>query len=300
MNSTFKTRLPLFPVMLLSLLIAAVGVGCGGGGGSAPPPPPADEDARGIYSGTGAGTFTGINANAEVTLSTVKGMVGPDERTSATDDIRFIFFNADMTDTNSNVLYDGKITLITKTDLVGAADVYQGGEIIASDVAVTGTVVSRSRVQLTLAASGGFLGGSVDANFDSLYDRDATDARIDSQPNEEWGSGGGLEDVYMVIPDMTGSLVMRDFNDTYRFVTDNDIFAATKTCVHNGTVTIPNASINVYTLSDSITLGAACTSVGGTTGYTGFATVVDMVNTDDTMWYAVTNGTYSVFAILNR
>ena len=148
------------------------------------------------------------------------------------------------------------------------------------------------------SASGNFKGGSVDASFDLLYDRDATDARIDNTLSTGWGSGG-IKDVFMIIPGMTTiNFEMIITDDTYRFVTDN--FTLNQNCLHIGAVAIPNSSVNIYTVSDSIFAGLGCVPPGTSTGYTGFATVVDVDNQDDTLWYAVSNGTYSVFAILNE
>jgi len=294
MRTSIQNRLPSLPIIFISLFIAVIAVSCGGGGGAAPAPAPAeptDQDASGIYNGTGKGAFIGVNGNAEVSLTTVKGMVNGS---------RFIFFNADISDANSNVLFDGTITSITLTNLVGTADVYQGGKIVESDVAVTGVVNGRSSILLTLAASasGNFKGGSVDASFDLLYDRGATNARIDNTLSTGWGRGG-IKDVFMIIPNMTTfNFEMRLADDTYQFVTDNPGF--TQTCLHVGVVAIPNSAVNLYTVSDSIFAGLGCVPPGTSTGYTGFSTVVDVDNQDDTLWYAVTNGTYSVFAILNE
>ena len=286
MNSTLKNRLPSIPVILLSLLIGVIGISCGGGGGGGTPPPPADEEANGIYSGTGSGTFTGVNAEKAMTLNKVKGI---------SDGTRFMFFNAEPDNADLNVLYDGTITSISKTDLVATADVYQGGKIVAIGVAVTGTVNSRSRIQLTFAASGDFLGGSIDADFNTLYDRGATQQRIYAGAIGSWTSGR----LYMVIPLMRG-VDFSSYADNTMSVTASTP-AATNSCYIDGTFGIPDATVNLYEIVDNLVLSnPVCTDVGETTGYTGFATIVDVVSTDDTVWYAVTNGTFSIYAVLER
>lgn len=308
MNSTLKKRFPFLPVILLSLLIAAVGVGCGGGGGGTPPPPPPDpnQDASGLYNATGTASFTLVKAGGTVSLNVTKGMISGNQ---------FIFFNADISDPDSNILYDGEITSITLTDLVGTADVYQRGQIVASDVAVAGTVNSRSRVQLTFAATpgvvgslaGDFSGGSVDGTFDMAeYDKGASQTTIDSQSNAEWGTGNNTDNnVYMKILGMTTqTFVVSRTDDTYRLGTFN--VGNVNNCFQNGgQVAIPDAAVNIYTVGgDSITTTTipSCPDLNGTSGYSGFAAVVDdaIDGQNNGIWYAVTNGTYSIFAILSR
>ncbi len=288
MNSTLKKRFPFFPVILISLLIAAVGVGCGGGGGSAPPPPPTDQDAQGLYTtnGDGSGTFKdGDNPDIVKTLTDVKGMVY-----GSLPNQKFIFF-----DVATNVLYDGNITSITLTNFTGTATVYNDGVMVENNVAVSGTVTSRSSIDMTLAASGDFVGGNVKGLFSSEYDKGATNARILSDavlPENPEFKGS----VTMSISGMATSNFEVAANNGYSAVSVA-IGPPLSQCNHAGTVALVS-SVNIFTLTASITNNTNCTI--SLTNYTGFASVVDGAGIDTRLWYAVTNGTNSIFAILDN
>jgi len=279
MKLTNKVLLPLPFVFLVSLFVIH---GCSS---NTSPPVPTNQDASGIYTGTGEGTFTGVNAGNKMTLAKMKGMV---------DGSRFIFFNDDTTDPKFNVLYDGQITSITKTDLVGTAKVYQGGNKISIDVKVTGTVNSRASVVLTLASKGDFQGGTVDGLFikpTAIYDRAASNDRI-------------FTDILNGIPKWKGVTLMAyanmvttnfdvDVGGVSRFQTNN---GGPIQCNHKGAIT--DNTKNIYTVTETITDGGGCTLIG--TNYDGLISIVDGTGTDNEMWYAITNGAFSIYGVLGK
>lgn len=298
MNSTLKKRFPFFPVILISLLIAAVGIGCGGGGGSAPPPPPpTDQDAQGLYTtnGDGSGTFKdgAIPPNNIVkTLSDIKGMVYGDLPNQ-----KFIFF-----DVATNVLYEGNITSITLTNFTGTAIVYNDGVMVDNNVAVSGTITSRSSIDMTLAASGDFVGGSIKGLFSSEYDKGATNARAIVLRGNVWQSSlaGTLK---MVDTDMR-TLNFEVFASNFYDFVGSTVNGSTR-CDFLGNLTINNTN-NIYILLDETvelaTINPPPCGASFTPKYKGFASVLaDNAQGQGTeMWYAITNGLHSVFMILTR
>ena len=294
MNSTLKNRLPSIPVILLSLLIGVIGISCGGGGGGAapPPPPPTDQDAQGLYTanGNGSGKFKdGTNPDIVKTLTDIKGMVY-----GSLPNQKFIFFDID-----TNVLYEGVITDITLNDFTGTAVVYNEGVMVDNNVAVSGTVTSRSTIDMTLAASGNFKGGRIKGLFSSAYDNAATSERIGLFIVNSWMSlvEGSVK---MTIPGMLTSNFHVKSDDTYTYVSST--FLASVQCYHVGSLT-SGAPKNIYPLvGERVTEIKGCTIINTSPDYVGFASVV-AVGSDGKgteMWYATTNGTYSIFMVLTR
>ena len=300
MNSTLKTRLPLFPVILLSLLIAAVGVGCGGGGGGTPTPPPnPNQDAQGLYTTNGDGSAVlknanPLNPNDTKPLTDIKGMVYGDLPNQD-----FIFFDID-----ANVLYQGTITSITLTDFVGTATVYNDGVMVEENVAVSGTVTTRSQMDMTLTGSGDFVSGSIKGLFSAAYDNVATNARIRSFAVKPWESpiagsvkmeiaGMKTSDVEIDVPDTTTS-------GTYKY--SSRISGSAIVCEHSGSLT-SGAPKNIYPLNgEKITNLSINCALENSPVYSGFASVVtvDAAGLGTEMWYAVTNGTNSTFMLLTK
>ncbi len=306
MKSSLKKTFPSLPIILLSLLISAVGIGCGGGGGGTPPPP-ANEDASGIYNGTGSVTFTGINTGAAVSLTDVKGIISEG---------RFMFFDIGantVKDPNANVLIDGQITSITQTDLVGTASIYQGGQLVSSGVAVTGTVTGRSNIQLSFASAAGvatspagdFTIGNISGTFDLDYDKGASLPRINSPDN--WARITVDErNVFMLVPNMKtyaigmqSSIPSEAYAISYR--NNPSISLSTIRCAQIGSpLDIPNANANVYKIADYLLPRLNCDTLTQKTGFTGFASVLGETGNENTLWYAVTNGLYSIYTLVKR
>jgi len=290
MRTSIQNRLPSLPIIFISLFITVIGFGCGGGGGGGAPAAPVvistDQDAQGLYTtnGDGSGTFKSTgNPDVVEPLTDIKGMVYGDLPNQ-----KFIFF-----DVTANVLYQGEITAITLTDFVGTATVYHDGVMVDNAVTVSGTVTSRSNISMTLAASGNFAGGTIEGLFLSEYDKAASIARILSDTtlgNPEFQGA-----ILMAVTETTTPNFEGASNNTYSLTTVKS--SPFVQCNHNGTATSGN-SVNIYSLSETVTATTNCTI--SLTGYTGFASVVNGAGTDTRLWYAVENGTNSIFAVLNN
>lgn len=284
-NNNIPITLPtLFAIVFLALMSQA----CAKKSTPTTPPEPTDQNASGIYNGTGTGAFSAVNTGTVIPLGQIKGIVNGS---------RFMFFNISTSDANKNVLYDGQITSITLTELVGTVDVYQGGNLISLDVPIiTGIVNSRASVKLTFATKGNFLGGTVDATFNLLYDNVAAISTIDTNNGANNWKTFLPNRIYMPISGMgTGNF---DIGNTaiYTIQTTN----LTNTCNHIGQATIVSG-VNVYTLAETISNTTLCNLDVPTPNYTGLMSVIDgMTGNDNEMWYAVTNKTYSVFGVLTR
>ena len=295
MSASIKSHLPSLPIIFVSLFIAVIGFGCGGGGGGGGGGVPAapivittDQDAQGLYTtnGDGNGTFKSTsNPDVVEPLTDIKGMVYGDLPNQ-----KFIFF-----DVTANVLYQGEITAITLTDFVGTASVYHDGVMVDNVVTVSGTIISRSSLDMTLAASGNFVGGSIKGSFSSQYDKAASNDRIRS-------------DTSLGFPDYNGPIAISyEFaaTDKFKVQTSNTYSSQSVSiqrpitqCVHNGTMDV-SSNKNIFILQEAITVTLfSCPIVD--TNYEGVASVVDGSGTDTQMWYAVTNGSYSVFAVLDN
>ncbi len=295
MKTRLRQRFPSTPILLLSLFIAAMGLSCGGGGGSTPPPP-TDQDAQGLYTTNGSGSGTFKNADPSKPdvvepLKNIKGMVY-----GALPNQMFIFF-----DVGTNVLYEGNIQSIKLTSFTGTATVYHDGVVVedgvttgtAAKVIVHGSIISRSNIDMTLDPSGNFKGGSIKGLFSSEYDKAATNARIFADGTLANPNFKGF--VLMAIPNMFVD-DFEGFQGTYSFISVRS--GPTSQCNHSGNAK-SNKVKNIYVLSlGTVIANTNCTIT--LTNYTGFASVVDGVGTDTRVWYAVTNGSNSIFAVLNK
>lgn len=245
--------------------------------------PPIDQDAQGLFTTNGSVTANFINPTVVETLGDIKGMIY-----GSLPNQKFMFF-----DVTSNVLYDGVITAIALTAVSGTATVYHDGVMVNANVAVTGSVTSRSTISLTFAASGDFDGGSIKGLFilpTSIYDQAATNDRIFADgalSNPLWTGP--------VIMDIVGMNTTNFDVDATNAYTSVSIKTGAR-CDHSGTAT-PASSKNIYTVTETVTIKTGCT-LDILSNYNGLLSVVDVM--ENTMWYAVTNGVNSVFAILTK
>ncbi len=248
------------------------------------------QNAQGLYTNNGAssGTFK----NADLTkpdvveaLSDIKGMVY-----GALPKQEFIFF-----DVKTNVLYHGNITSITLNTFSGTATVYHDGVMVDNSVKVSGTVTTRSSIDMTLAASGNFVGGSIKGLFSTEYDKAATKARALSDTGLGYKSFQGP--IIMVAAGMQTPNFEVFNNASYSMYSSKN--ASIFQCVHNGTA-LSNKFKDIYTLSESLGDPNCPIPSSSRTNYAGFASVVDGLSIDSRLWYAVTNGAYSIFGILNK
>jgi len=260
---SFITRHLFVFVSLLAML-----QGCGGGDDPVPTP---DQDASGIYTGSAE-----LNTSPKVMPDDLKGMVY---------DNHFYIFSV-----NQHVLYDGTITGITGNDVTGTVDVYVNGELQDNDATMTGSVTTESQMSLTI--NGTLKGsGSLTLTYDGIYKRGATLARIYSPLEESQWNGNSYaksnDIVYFRFINIDDALARTGVSP---YICDIDLGAS------NSSFNIPTELANIYKFSNYVVLEKnGCTYVG--TDYNGYATVVDNGDTDNELWVALTNGTYSVFSV---
>jgi len=284
------------PALLALVFIMLMAQACDKKTTPTTPPPPTDQDAQGLYTTNGPVKAIFANPVVEEDLNQIKGMVY-----GSLPNQKFIFF-----DVTSNVLYDGVISAITLTAVTGTATVYHDGVKVSANVAVTGTVTSSSSISLTFATTGDYTGGTIEGLYNSSYDQVATKKRIQAVVVDKWLSGNRAgftkgSGIIMAISDMETS------NFSISFLVDNSYsyFSNTVTasvqCGHAGTLTIGTPK-NIYTLlGETVTATTNCT-ITNSPVYKGFASIftVDGAGKGTEMWYASTNGTNSIFAILVR
>ena len=250
-----------------------------------------NQDAQGLYTTNGNGT--GIFSGTAEALTDIKGMVYGDLPSQ-----KFIFF-----DIATNVLYEGTITSITQTNFVGSAIVYHDGVMVDNAVPVSGTVITRSSITMALAANGSFEGGTIEGLFispESIYDTAATNERIITRniifPWQDLTPGS----VKMVSDNMFTSDFRVLGDDSYSFISDSSPGGVR--CDFSGSLTSGSMK-NIYVMSNEVVnLSPGPCSLSDTPNYTGFASVVtdDGTGKGTEMWYAITNGAHSVFAILTQ
>jgi len=237
-------------------------------------PPPNFDAANGLFSGSGT-------VNTDVALDDVRGFVH---------DGRFIFF-----DQAEAVLYDGNFTSISDTAIQATVNVYEdGAKSTSSSVNVTGTLVSESSLILNFNGTG-YAAGSLSLTFDTaLYNRGATMARLAADSSARW-----IGDAHTPTTTVSGNVRILSDDDEADFTFSGDTGAPSQ-CQYNGVKSIPDANINIYLIDsmDVTQFVTSCDHLG--TGYTGFFSVVDGDFEDDTVLFAVTNGTHSNFSIMTK
>lgn len=183
-----------------------------------------------------------------------------------------------------NVLYDIAITSISETDYSGTVDVYLHGNALKGNITVSG-YTNESQIQGTFSGGTGFAVGSFDILFDTPNNRGATLARIEASGQTWQGSVYGfVTDAGRFAANSTG---------TYLGVDD-----AAQQCAYSGILALPDSELNIYQMDHDVSGKKSCHFK--TEAYTGFASVIDRIATDDTLVYAFANGTLSLFAIMNR
>ena len=244
---------------------------CGGGGDSTPPPPPpiVDQDASGLYK-SGTGTLDGVGVSDIIAF---------------VHDGRLMAFSV-----KANLLIDGTIDSVTEDAFVATVNVYKDGVLAQPSVNVTGMATNGSQVSGTLNGTG-VGSGDFTVTFDPLYNRGATNARINSQSSNYEGP---------MSMQVSGMNV-----ENFEVLSDNSYTAGPVSlvptaisCILRGDLSIPDSIINIYTLVEIVEDNLNCPTELISTNYTGFFAVVDGVAEDDTLLYASTNGEHAMFAVL--
>jgi len=263
-----------FTAVLFIGLLGLVGLqGCSSSSSTTETPPPitTDQNASGLFTG-------GITPNSGTQRTDLRAFVHEG---------RFIIFSVE-----GLFLIDGQINGITLDEYTATVDIYELGVKTESALAVTGTVVSESKIIVTITGTAN-LDGEITLDYDKQYERGASFARVDTATLEFEGR------VMNTTPNATTNNF--DFSTVAVYNMNNFAVGSSDLCLIDGTYEIPDNSINIYTLDDIINASSAagCT-MSQTPNYTGFAAAVDGEFTDSTLLYAVTNGENAQFAKLDK
>ncbi len=262
-----------FTAVLFIGLLSLVGLqGCSSSSSPADTTPPitTDQNASGLFAG-------GITLNSGTQRTDLRAFVHEG---------RIIIFSV-----SGHFLFDGQIDNITLDNYTATFDIYELGVKTEPALALTGTVVSESKVTVVITGTTN-LDGEITLDYDALYERGASFARVDTAVTEFRG------DVFSTVPNVT--TIDFDFSSEtrYRF---SAFTGGDDLCRSNGTY-VDNSSVNIYVLDESLLkgLGSTACTMSETPNYTGFAAAIDGDFTDSTLLYAVTNGENAQFAILAK
>ncbi len=153
-------------------------------------------------------------------------------------------------------------------------------------VPVSNGITNELQISGTLDGTG-LASGTFSLDFDSTNNEAASLDRILAVVNSEWRG-----QIYG--QDNDGSFFRVSIAGLYTSLDDN-----IPKCLYQDNLPAIYLDINIYQLAhEVIDIGAPCSYVD--TGYTGFASVVTTTVIDDTLYYAFTNGSASLFAVMNK
>jgi len=270
---------------VLSLLLAAfvfpVLQSCGGGGGGGLT---ADADPSGYYDVTGTATVKAEDNSTDLAIRDLQAMVdgGGD---------RIMMMGTGLFNGNdARFLYDGTITSRSQDSFTADFTIYTTEVVLASSTdgqnpitaTASGTITEGSSITGALVGSGAG-NGTFSLTYAVSNNQAADISRIENGPgNGNWAAtiGGGSSGQEFIIDNIgvithVGSSVDGIFRDCEM---DGEIISINESSLYNVTVTLTSCSA----------------SLGLPNGdYTGLAASRTEATADDTLVFAVTNGTYS-------
>ena len=193
----------------------------------------------------------------------------------------------------SNVLYDISISNITGENYTATANVYVDGNIEQTNVPVTSGLTNESQISGSLTGTG-LANGAFSLLFDTQNNVGASLGRIEASGFGRWS--GNLFGI-----DVDAGSFASGFSSSnpsqYSGGDDTADF-----CAYSGNLIIPGTDSNIYQLAHDVVFQGAgtCDTTYASTNHTGFASVIDTTNTDDTLAFAFANGTIAVFAVMNK
>jgi hypothetical protein len=189
-----------------------------------------------------------------------------------------------MFDEAESVLYDGDIVSYEGNDFTAEFDVYEQGELTSEQVSATGSILAQTSIAFTLSGTG-YGNGSINATYNVAFTDTPSNAAFAASFPDVWsGETNTVNDIGQYF--------------WLRAPVDDSTFRGGPTdCSYaTGIKTISDDTINLYDLDfDAENEGSATCDHAGE-DYQGFATIIE--GTDDIMWFAATNGTYSTFTVL--
>ena len=271
LNMRIKSLTPYLMVVLL------VGLQACGGGSSTPAPTP-DANPTGYYDITGTATVKEIDDTTDLVVTDLQAIISNNR-------IMIISYA-------KGLVYDGTMT-IDKNSYIATVKVYKDG-INPVDATIAGTITEGSSITGTLTGTGAG-NGTFNLTYATSNNTAANITRITSSgSNAEWAgrlydptNKAGIDYQYQFT--VTGS---NNFVDL-----DGAVAGTFAGCSFNGTIT-PITGTSVYAIN--VTEGNTCGVGGAIRGetYTGFAVTRTESTTDDTIVYAITNGT--TFAVMTE
>ena len=238
--------------------------GCPGGGSSGPVP---DADPTGYYTNTGTATVKQSDNVTDLSITDLQAIV---------------YNNRIMVMSVANgLLYDGTITSISQNSFTATFTIYTNG---ANPIAATasGTITQGSSISGTLTGTGAG-NGTFTLTYANTNNQIAAISRVENTTNATWGAMiGGGSSMYEFIIDNAG-VVVDDFLDVGGVFHFCEIF--------NGEI-IPITGTNLYQVTGDL---RTCADVNVRVIYTGFAATRSQTNTDDTLVFMMTSGSYGFY-----
>ncbi|VAW59674.1 hypothetical protein MNBD_GAMMA08-1386 [hydrothermal vent metagenome] len=261
-----------FTAVLFIGLLGLVGLqGCGSS--SSTPAITTDQNASSLFTG-------GITPNSGTQLTDLRAFVHEG---------RMIIFSV-----KGHFLFDGQIDDITLDNYTATVDVYELGVKTESAIAVTGTVLSESKITATITGTTN-LDGEITLDYDALYTSGISFERLDTNDPD---SSGRFPFVGDLRDSRTGASTANFSFDTANVFDFISRISGPIRCSTDGTYIIPDANINILVTDETLSkIEAGCT-MSDTPNYTGFVALVDGAFTDNTLLYASTNGENAQFAEL--
>lgn len=213
---------------------------------------------------------------------TFNSVVYPDVTALAYNNIIYLF------SATANDLYKITITSITGDAFSGDVEFYNDGSIDETGLVTISGTTNESRIQASFTGGSGIAEGTFDILYDTSNNNAATFVRAQA-PSKPWeGNFKGFDDD-------TGRIFVNTDN-IYSGLDDN-----TERCGFIEEFTIPDSTVNIYYMSHDIIDGGGFTCNYLSTGYTGYAAVIDVDGPADRMIFAFSNSEKAFFASgLNR
>ena len=220
-----------------------------------------------------SGLFNGLATLNTQSLDDLKGMVNAN---------RMMLFSV-----TANLVIDGTLS-VTNDNFTGTVKIYKNGVIADQAASVSGKVTTASSITGTITNST-VANGTFALTFDPLYNREASFAKIDAT----------------VLPFFEGTSYSVDTSATFSMEPlslDNPSMSDSFCNYDGGPIVIPSAQTNIYllTLITAVELSGCSIVSLNPDDYSGIFSLVDGVSVEDTLLVVMTNGTNSIFAIIDR